>query len=413
VLAIIRDRWIPWIVAICAVVSSALVPCFCPAGGWSQGQTQQQAARENESGQSYQILRVTPDGHGLLARREGKTILVVSGTPEEMGKAHGVLLANQIRYLVDRVLYGVGAFDSVQSGVWFLEQMDEIHRRTQPFIPDRYFAEIDALAQAAGVSQRDARYANLFPERFHCSGVAVRGKASKDGRILHARVLDYMRDINLQGCATVQVFIPEGRHAWMSAGYSGLVGTVTAMNEKGLAVGEMGGRGEGNWDGMPMTLLLREIMERANTVQEALEILKTTRRTCEYYYVFSDKTGNLAAVRAVPEEVLILRPGEQHPLLPHAPEDTVLISADERARVLSERLQAFYGKIDVPVMIDIIKRPVAMSSNLHNAIMLPEILDMWVADAGRSTPACDEPYVKVNLREIMDLYRQAIATRSN
>jgi len=90
-----------------------------------------------------------------------------------------------------------------------------------------------------------------------------------------------------------------------------------------------------------------------------------------------------------------------------------LISADERARVLSERLQAFYGKIDVPVMIDIIKRPVAMSSNLHNAIMLPEILDMWVADAGRSTPACDEPYVKVNLREIMDLYRQAIATRSN
>lgn len=410
VLAIIRARWIACIVATCVVLGLALM---CPAGGAWQDPTQQQTERGSESGQSYQILRVTPDGHGLLARREGKIILVVSGTPEEMGKAHGLLLANQIRYLVDRVLYGVGAIDSVKSGVWFFEQMDEIHRRTRPFIPDRYFAEIDALAQAAGLSHRDARYANLFPERFHCSGVAVRGKASKDGRIIHARVLDYMRDINLQGCATIQVFIPEGRHAWMSAGYSGLIGTVTAMNEMGLAVGEMGGRGEGNWDGMPMTLLLREIMERADTVQEALEILKTTPRTCEYYYVFSDKTGDLAAVRAVPEEVLVLRPGEQHPLLPHVPEDTVFISADERAKVLSERLQTFYGKIDVPIMIDIIKRPVAMSSNLHDAIMLPEILDMWVADAGRSTPACDEPYVQVNLQEILDLYRQAIAARPN
>ncbi|MGQ9504412.1 MAG: C45 family autoproteolytic acyltransferase/hydrolase [Thermogutta sp.] len=411
--AVIRARWVFCLLAICLGFGSPQASRWCHAEVTSPSESEKQIGQAIESRQTYQVVRVSPDGHGLLARHKGKTILVVSGSPQQMGKAHGLLLSNQIRYMVDRVLYGVGAFDSVQSGVWFIEQMEEIHRRTQPFIPDRYLAEIDALAEAAGVSQRDARYTNLFPERFHCSGVAVRGKASKDGRVIHARVLDYMRDINLQGCATVEVFMPADRYAWMSAGYSGLVGTVTAMNEKGLAVGEMGGRGEGNWDGMPMTLLLREIMERAGTVQEALEILKTTRRTCEYYYVFSDRTGDLAAVRAVPEEVLVLRPGEQHPLLPYVPEDTVFISADERAQVLSQRLQAFYGKIDVPVMMEIIKRPVAMSSNLHDAIMLPETLDMWVADAGRFTPACDEPYVKVNLREIVDLYREVIAARSN
>lgn len=387
--------------------------CGTLASGLSQEGAAKGDTRPGGVEQSYEIIRVTADRRGLLARHQGKTILVVSGTPEEMGKAHGSLLGPQVRYLVDRVLYGVGAIDSVQTGVWFLDQMEEIHRRTQPFIPDRYFVEMDALAQAAGLSQRDGRFANLFPERFHCSGVAVRGKASQGGRIIHARVLDYMRDINIQGCATIQVFIPEGRNAWMSAGYSGLIGTVTAMNEKGVAVGEMGGRGEGDWDGMPMTLLLREIMERANTVQEALDILKSTPRTCEYYYVFSDKTGDLAAVRAVPQEVLVLRPGEQHPLLPHVPEDTVFISADERAKTLSQRLQLFYGKIDVPAMIDIIKRPVAMSSNLHNAIMLPEILDMWVADAGRTTPACDERYVKVNLQEVLDLYRRTVSSPGN
>lgn len=376
--------------------------------GVAAGSGQQEGEARTATLERYQVVRVDAEGHGLLARCEGKQILIVAGTPEQMGQTQGRLLAPQIRYLVERVLFGVGAFDTLNSGVWFLSQMEEIQRRTSPFIPERYFAEIDAMADGAKIPRRDARFANLFPERFHCSGVAVRGKASKGGQIIHARVLDYMRDINLQACATVQVFIPEGRHAWISHGYAGLVGTVTAMNEAGLAVGEMGGRGEGDWDGMPMTLLLREIMERARSVQEALKILQETPRTCEYYYVFSDRSGELAAVRAVPNEVLILRPGEQHPLLPPVPEDTVFISGDERAKVLSDRLFAGFGQIDVPAMIEIIKRPVAMRSNLHNAIMLPQSLDMWVADAGRTTPACDEPYVRVNLGELLQLYRQTV-----
>ena len=56
-------------------------------------------------------------------------------------------------------------------------------------------------------------------------------------------------------------------------------------------------------------------------------------------------------------------------------------------------------------MIEIIKRPVAMKSNLHNAVFMPETLDLWFADAGKRTPACDEPYTKVNLNHILDVYR--------
>ncbi|MCR4413786.1 MAG: hypothetical protein NUV77_15305, partial [Thermoguttaceae bacterium] len=170
-----------------------------------------------------------PDGHGLVCQLGNKTVLLVAGTPEQMGAAHGRLLGAKARKLVERVVYMVGGADSLHSGQWFLDRMAEIERRTLPHIPPRFLAECDALAHAAGIPQRDGRYGNLFPERFHCSGVAVRGKASQGGRVLHARVLDYMRDINLQGYAAVQVFMPEGRHKWMSLGYAGFVGTVTAM----------------------------------------------------------------------------------------------------------------------------------------------------------------------------------------
>jgi isopenicillin-N N-acyltransferase like protein len=325
-------------------------------------------------------------GHGLLCRSQGKTFLLVAGTPEQMGTAHGALLADQAQALVDRAVYAIGGADSVRSGRWFFDRMLEIARHTRPHIPPRFWDECDALARAAGVSIREARCANLFPELFHCSGVAVRGKATVDGRVLHARVLDYMRDVHLQAGATVTVFMPAGYNTWMSLGYAGFIGTVTAMNEKGLAVGEMGGRGQGDWDGMPMSLLLRDVMERAGNVEEALKIIQTTPRTCEYYYVLSDRGRNMAALACTPKEVTVLRPGQQYPLLPHVPEDTVFISGPDRAKVLAQRIDESYGKIDPRRMMEIIKRPVAMASNLHDAIFSPETLEMWFADAGKKHP---------------------------
>jgi dienelactone hydrolase len=350
------------------------------------------------------ILARDPAGHGMLCRNQGKRILLVSGTPEQMGAAQGTLVGGLAKRMTERAVYLVGGADTLRSGEWFFNTMSDIERRTTPHIPPRFFAECDALAKATGISQRDARYANLFPERFHCSGVAVRGKASAGGRVLHARVLDYMRDIDLQEAAVLTVFMPEGHYKWVSHGYAGFIGTVTCMNEKGLAIGEMGGRGEGHWDGLPMTLLLRDIMERASTVDEAVEIFQKTPRTCEYYYVVSDKSGDMVALGCKPEKVEILKPGQQDPRLAYIPEDTVLISAPDRIKHLSDRVQANYGKIDVAKMIEIIKRPVAMNSNLHDAIFAPETLEVWFSDAGKHTLGCDEPYAHVKLDELIQFY---------
>lgn len=74
-----------------------------------------------------------------------------------------------------------------------------------------------------------------------------------------------MRDIGLQNYAAVVVFMP-GRQKCLDDTrlFRDFIGTVNAMNEKGVAIGEMGGRGEGLWNGVPMSLLLRDVMERAH-----------------------------------------------------------------------------------------------------------------------------------------------------
>lgn len=353
-----------------------------------------------------ELLAQDPAGAGILVQTQGKRVLIVAGTPEQMGRAHGTLLAQDIRRLTERVLFLTGAIESIRSGTWFFDVLAEIERRTTPFIPERFLRECDAMSQEAGLSPREGRFANLFPERFHCSGVAVRGKATRDGRVLHARVLDYMTEIGLQECAVLIVFMPQGFNTWLSVSYAGFLGTVTAMNEKGLAIGEIGGNGVGDWDGMPMSFLLRQAMETCDNVEEALELLRNTPRTCEYYYVLSDRSGNLAAVHADSKQLTILRPGEQHPLLPPVPEDTVFISGGEHAKHLSRRLHEHFGQIDVPRMREIIKRPVAFDSNLHDAIFAPETLEVWFADATRDAPACDQPYAYVRLPVLVDFFHR-------
>jgi isopenicillin-N N-acyltransferase like protein len=365
----------------------------------------------NPRDQQVFVIARDPAGHGLLCRTQGKMVLIVAGTPSQMGAAQGKLLYYAARKLTERVVYLMGGADTIHSGTWFLDRMAEIERRTLPHIGPRFIEECDALSKAAGISQRNGRYANLFPERFHCSGVALRGKATAGGRVLHARVLDYMTEIDLQEAAVVQVFMPEGRHAWMSLGYAGFIGTVTAMNEKGLAIGEMGGRGDGQWDGTPMSLLLRDVMERAGNVEEAIAILRDARRTCEYYYVLSDRSGAIRAVECTGAKMNVLGPGQPDPRLALVPDDTVMISGPDRAKVLSKRIQENYGRIDVAKLIEIIKRPVSMSSNLHDAVFAPETLEMWFADAGRTTPACDEPYARVSLQELIDFYRRQTSGR--
>jgi len=362
-------------------------------------------AGPSRAAQELKLVAKDVEGHGVLCLAGEKRVLIVAGTPEQMGGAHGRLLSALVPQVTPRTMALVGAGLAVQKGEWFYDRIDEIYRRASPHTPERFLRECRSMAAAAGISERDALCGNFFPELFHCSGVAVRGKASVGGRVIHARVLDYMRDINLQKYTVLQVFVPEGGIPWVSVGYAGFLGTVTAMNARGVAIGEMGGRGEGRWDGMPMTFLMREVAERAETVAQALDIMRQAPRTCEYYYVISDAQRDMVGVYATPDVFEVLQPGQQDARLPPVPEDTVLMSAGGRAKALSERLHANFGTMTVEAMIEIIKRPVAMRSNLHNAVFLPETLEMWFADAGKKTPACDEPYTKVNLTELLDFYQ--------
>ena len=100
--------------------------------------------------------------------------------------------------------------------------------------------------------------------------------------------------------ATAFIIAPDDQIRFATVGYAGFIGSVSGMNSRGISLGEMGGRGEGKWDGVPMATLMRRALEECSTLDEVMNLWKTNPRTCEYYYVFADGKTNRAVGVAAP-----------------------------------------------------------------------------------------------------------------
>ncbi|MCG6156741.1 C45 family autoproteolytic acyltransferase/hydolase [Rubinisphaera margarita] len=341
--------------------------------------------------------------NGELRWMNGQRVVLLSGTPEEVGVAHARLLRREAMKTIDSVLYAFGTVNTIRTGRWFKDDLSDAYARLSPHIPDDHKRETAAMAETLGIDIELAQALNVFPELFHCSGFAVFDSATADGTLYHGRVLDYMTTIGLQDGATTFVVAIDGKQPFVNVGYAGFIGSVTGMNAAGISLGEMGGRGEGEWDGVPMATLMRRALEECTSLQEVMTLWETSPRTCEYYYVFADgKTNKAVGVAATPEAIEFVHPGQAHERLGPGIKDAVVLSAGSRLETLRSRVKERHGRIDEETAIWLMSRPVAMESNLHNALFVPAKGIVFVANASHKAPAAKRPYVRLDLNELLE-----------
>jgi len=362
------------------------------------------------------------EGKGALLEMSGQKVLILKGSPYEMGYQHGKLMGEPVRQLTAKVLSIVRGVEmkSFLGAVFSSNQqrseqefqkftagsLEAAFIRTSPFIPARYNEELRGMSEATGIPLKDLQLANIFPELFHCSGFALFGSATQNQTLLHGRILDYFTEMGFQDFAVVMVVKPDGLNAFVNVGYAGFIGSVTGMNAKHVAFGEMGGRGEGDWDGMPMAYLMRKAMEEADTLDEAVAIFRDTPRTCEYFYVISDsKIPDARGLACWPDRFIEIKPGQAVDLLPHAVEDAVLLSAGSRYEHLVRLVTQQHGDIDIKDALQLMDRPVAMNSCLHRVLFEPAALKLWVANAAAvGTPnfqAQHQPYYEYDFAGLL------------
>ena len=362
-------------------------------------------------------------------KKEEQIVLRVKGSPFEMGYQHGLTLKDKIHQNIENHLRKPFlSEESKKKTEQFLQELPTV----LPHIPLKYIEEMEGVAKGADVSFRDILLLNLFPEMFHCCGITATGKATKDGTLYHTRVLDYSAGTDLQSSAFLMVATPQNGHSFLNVTYAGFIGSVTGMNETKISIGEIGGLGYGNWNGIPMSFLLRSILEEASSLDEAKKILSSSKRTCEYYYVIADGKNNDAfGCYATSSQIQFFSSGKEYSITPakelnedlsfqvepkeenltsssllfRQPLDTLLLTgfiAAERYPILEKRILENYGHITQNSLMEIIKEPIARASNLHNAIFHPSSLRVWVSHAGaQNEPACNEPYTCFNLSDLL------------
>lgn len=352
-------------------------------------------------------------GKGWLERIDGYDVLHLKGTPREMGFQHGALLRDKVRSNMHNILDVKGETALVEvAGLKVKPRhgIELIIGIQEQYVPKKYFEELDGLAEGSGLKASDARAGNFIPELFHCSGFAIANSATKDGTLYHGRVLDYAIDWGLQEHAVLVVAEPDGGIPFVNVTYAGFIGSVTGMNAEHVSVGEMGGGGLGFWTGVPMAFLVREVLEKGKDLDSAISIFRDNRRTCQYFYVVADgKTNTAVGMEASFGVFSVIKPGESDPRLPIPVKDCVLLSAGDRYKKLVERTQAGHGQFDVQGAIELMSRPVAMKSNLHNVLFEPKTTKLWIANATPDKkPAAEQKYVSFQLSEL--LKRQPEAT---
>jgi len=217
--------------------------------------------------------------------KTGIPILFLKGSPYEMGYARGILLKNQIRqwtidctYMIKRM--GVGNIG-----------LNLAHSRTkeiEPFIPLVYKDELKGLSAGCGIEYQTILMVNVLDtigKQFACTSVAIK---DKKGQMLRSRSLDF-KDLEFLKPSILTIYKPDHGNAFASVGPVGNISVFTAINEKGLTFGvhDIAGSNTG-WKGIPAGLLYRKIIQNADTVDDAENILKETSRCLPQMAMVSD-----------------------------------------------------------------------------------------------------------------------------
>jgi len=222
-----------------------------------------------------------PDGESAppaTAPAAPPPVVRLAGSPEEIGTQHGRKLVAGIRTMIREYVAGDLENGRLKAGV--LARV----RRMKPSLPGWFRRELAACAGAAGVDEDVLLYAQCegdIKSLGGCTTYVAFGPATAGGAIEIGRNFDYWGLESTERCARVFVTIPRAGdgHAFVSVGWSGILGGWTFYNEKGLFVANnLGGFSERDPRGIPTLILERIVAQKAATLEEAISLVKKLPR---------------------------------------------------------------------------------------------------------------------------------------
>lgn len=364
-------------------------------------------------------------------------VIHLHGTPYERGYQQGSLLRREVRASVKNILgFADGALGVPLAGKVIARRLlDRTWKKMEPFVPPQHLEEMEGLADGAGIPLRLVKRVHAVPDltSVSCASFAAAGPATKDGRLIHLRNLDWAIQSGIQDYAALFVHHPVRGNAFVSAGWLGFVGVISGINDQGISVGEIGAETvDEDLKGIPMPFLLRLVLEEAGDLEKAVALVQGSPRTVGYNYLFADaKRRRAVALETTRSRCAVFWMGEEPADVPYGlrvPDtlfradfaldrevrdkqvadkgdpDTPGLESPEgstayrvRYRKQAQLLEAHRGAIDVGLAI-VIAQEIAPAGNIQSVVYAyPEL---WVSNSRGRQPAATGVYQRVDLERL-------------
>lgn len=333
-------------------------------------------------------------------------VVVVGGTPYQMGWQFGHLMREEMRTFVPAVVGGFKQELKVDDAT-----LDEVWAATSGYTDDRVEQEILGVAQGAGLPVRLLQHAHCLPllMPYSCSSVAAWGSATVDGHLYQTRNLDWSLEAGAHEFPVLLVRLPDQGRAHVTPTFAGLVGAHCGMNTAGIVLSEMGDASgkEAPYDvhAPHFTAWFRTLLYDAGSMSDALEIFHRQPQTKRYHFVFGDGRGEKRAVKIRTDtrgrgvdQVRVWKDADASDEL--APEVLSCVVYQDEGRGAFPILKKEQGKLDGPAMIALANSIPIKGGNVMNAVFDGTALRLWVSYASGGQEAYQRPYVHLDLMKL-------------
>lgn len=260
----------------------------------------------------------------LRHHRTGLWELYLEGDAWQRGVAHGALMRPFLRYqerafwnfirekipsenYLKILRYGVAFFNRNLPEHIPLEYQKEIlalsafHADTFDFIGPKYERVLQYHAA------HDVGHALLQYNLVGCSAFAVWDSFTTDGALLVGRNFDFSAGEAFARHRVVQFVKPDSGYRYIAVSWPGFCGVVSGLNEKGLAVTINASASRPPLQATtPISLLVREIIQYAGTLEQAVAIARRRRTfVSESILVASGDENRALIIEKTPENTVV------------------------------------------------------------------------------------------------------------
>ena len=380
------------------------------------------------------------------AKKIGDDIYVcyTEGNPETRGYAYGALLPDLMSYQKRALLRRM---EETVEGEWYRKFLCQFVRfynsGIQEYLTDEQCRELYGLSLADSHDFDDLADPYELQLNLHaahdighamqdymlvgCSSFVLNGEKTKDSSLLFGRNFDFYCGDEFAETKVLSICKPDSGYAFASVTWGGMLGVLSGMNEKGLAVCINASKLDiPKSVAMPISMLVRHILIHCKSIDEAYaEAKKMKTFVAENIVVASAFDNDMAIIEKSPEEIELYRSPNKDVLLctnhfqsekfMHNERNLMNINQTDtkyRIELLAEHMEK-KEKFDAEDAMAVLLNPFGkggenigigneMAINQliahHSVVFEPDSLNIYVC----TQPKDFYPYVKFNLQNILN-----------